>query len=197
MGFLQLIHIQVFEDCKYESLAKLSTNVPILSCGGLAKRWLVPGWRMGWILIHDRRDIFGQEVEKYILGCWVAQVCSNWEEEELALLVQFQEKSKAHSGDLRPNHSLLYVLLPLFMLGKRAMKSLVDGGLTYRQESDASLPLLSLCALKIREGLLRLSQRILGPCTAVQGALGHIFHHTSPEFYHNTLSFLKVGLNCF
>uniref|UniRef100_A0A670ZBM3 Tyrosine aminotransferase n=1 Tax=Pseudonaja textilis TaxID=8673 RepID=A0A670ZBM3_PSETE len=94
----------VFEDCKYESLAKLSTNVPILSCGGLAKRWLVPGWRMGWILIHDRRDIFGEE---------------------------------------------------------------------------------------IREGLLRLSQRILGPCTAVQGALGHIFHHTSPEFYHNTLSFLK------
>lgn len=53
---------QVFEDCKYESLAKLSTNVPILACGGLAKRWLVPGWRMGWILIHDRRDIFGKEV---------------------------------------------------------------------------------------------------------------------------------------
>ncbi|XP_063169338.1 tyrosine aminotransferase isoform X1 [Candoia aspera] len=97
----------VFEDCKYESLAKLSTNVPILSCGGLAKRWLVPGWRMGWILIHDRRDIFGEE---------------------------------------------------------------------------------------IREGLLRLSQRILGPCTAVQGALGHIFHRTSPEFYHNTLSFLKAAM---
>lgn len=98
------------------------------------------------------------------------------------------------------NHSLQYLcllhVLPLFMLGKRAMESLVGGGPTYRQKSDASL-LLSLCALKIREGLLRLSQRILGPCTAVQGALGHIFHHTSPEFYHNTLSFLKVGLNCF
>ncbi|KAJ6652484.1 hypothetical protein lerEdw1_011454 [Lerista edwardsae] len=94
----------VFEDCKYESLAKLSTNVPILACGGLAKRWLVPGWRMGWILIHDRRDIFGKEV---------------------------------------------------------------------------------------RDGLLRLSQRILGPCTVVQGALSRILRWTSPEFYHNTLSFLK------
>uniref|UniRef100_A0A670IMY3 Tyrosine aminotransferase n=1 Tax=Podarcis muralis TaxID=64176 RepID=A0A670IMY3_PODMU len=94
----------VFEDCKYESLAKLSTNVPILSCGGLAKRWLVPGWRMGWILIHDRREIFGKE---------------------------------------------------------------------------------------IRDGLLRLSQRILGPCTVVQGALSRILRQTSPEFYHNTLSFLK------
>lgn len=53
---------QVFSDSKYEPLATLSTNVPILSCGGLAKRWLVPGWRLGWILIHDRRDIFGNEV---------------------------------------------------------------------------------------------------------------------------------------
>ncbi|XP_020819403.1 tyrosine aminotransferase [Phascolarctos cinereus] len=52
----------VFSDCKYEPLASLSTNVPILSCGGLAKRWLVPGWRLGWILIHDRRDIFGNEI---------------------------------------------------------------------------------------------------------------------------------------
>ncbi|XP_015283701.1 PREDICTED: tyrosine aminotransferase [Gekko japonicus] len=94
----------VFEDCKYEALANVSPNVPVLSCGGLAKRWLVPGWRMGWILIHDRRDIFGKE---------------------------------------------------------------------------------------IRDGLLRLSQRILGPCTVVQGALRGILHRTSPEFYHNTLSFLK------
>ncbi|XP_066050649.1 tyrosine aminotransferase isoform X2 [Chamaea fasciata] len=51
----------VFADCKCEPIATLSTNVPVLSCGGLAKRWLVPGWRMGWILIHDRRDIFGKE----------------------------------------------------------------------------------------------------------------------------------------
>lgn len=43
-------------------MASLSSSVPILSCGGLAKRWLVPGWRMGWILIHDRNEIFGSEV---------------------------------------------------------------------------------------------------------------------------------------
>ncbi|XP_036604820.1 tyrosine aminotransferase [Trichosurus vulpecula] len=94
----------VFSDCKYEPLASLSTNVPILSCGGLAKRWLVPGWRLGWILIHDRRDIFGNE---------------------------------------------------------------------------------------IRDGLVKLTQRILGPCTIVQGALKSIMRRTPQEFYHNTLSFLK------
>ncbi|XP_021264684.1 tyrosine aminotransferase isoform X3 [Numida meleagris] len=43
----------------------------------------------------------------------------------------------------------------------------------------------------IRDGLLRLSQRILGPCTIVQGALERILHRTPPDFYHNTLSILK------
>jgi len=45
-------------DKLYTPLAKLSSNVPILSCGGLTKRYLVPGWRLGWITIHDRNDIF-------------------------------------------------------------------------------------------------------------------------------------------
>lgn len=59
----------VFSDSKFEPLATLSTNVPILSCGGLAKRWLVPGWRLGWILIHDRRDIFGNEIRDGPVSC--------------------------------------------------------------------------------------------------------------------------------
>ncbi|CAN2389446.1 L-tyrosine:2-oxoglutarate aminotransferase activity [Pristimantis euphronides] len=94
----------VFEYGAYQELAPLSTNVPILSCGGLAKRWLVPGWRMGWILIHDRKDIFGKEV---------------------------------------------------------------------------------------RDGLVRLSQRILGPCTIVQGALDHIIKRTPQHFYQNTINYIK------
>ncbi|PNI31860.1 TAT isoform 4 [Pan troglodytes] len=43
----------------------------------------------------------------------------------------------------------------------------------------------------IRDGLVKLSQRILGPCTIVQGALKSILCRTPGEFYHNTLSFLK------
>jgi tyrosine aminotransferase len=30
----------------------------VLSCGGLTKRYLVPGWRLGWIVIYDRNSIF-------------------------------------------------------------------------------------------------------------------------------------------
>ncbi|XP_043937416.1 tyrosine aminotransferase [Protopterus annectens] len=96
----------VFQGNKFYSMAPLSSSVPILSCGGLAKRWLVPGWRLGWILIHDRNNIFGNE---------------------------------------------------------------------------------------IREGLVRLSQRILGPCTIVQGALESIMNSTPKKFFSSTLSFMKAN----
>ena len=39
----------------YVPMASLTTTVPILSCGGLTKRYLVPGWRLGWITVHDRQ----------------------------------------------------------------------------------------------------------------------------------------------
>ncbi|XP_029009970.1 tyrosine aminotransferase [Betta splendens] len=94
----------VFPGCSCPSIASLSSDVPILSCGGLAKRWLVPGWRMGWILIHDRNDVLGSE---------------------------------------------------------------------------------------IRQGLVKLSQRILGACTIVQGALENILNNTPQSFYSKTISFLK------
>lgn len=61
-GLSVSVVLQVFPGCDFQHLAPLSSDVPILSCGGLAKRWLVPGWRMGWILIHDRNDIFGTGV---------------------------------------------------------------------------------------------------------------------------------------
>lgn len=60
--FARLLFSQDFPGCSSPSLASLSSDVPILSCGGLAKRWLVPGWRMGWILIHDRNRVFGPAV---------------------------------------------------------------------------------------------------------------------------------------
>jgi hypothetical protein len=33
----------VFEGVEYVPMAAVSKNVPLLVCGGLAKRWLVPG----------------------------------------------------------------------------------------------------------------------------------------------------------
>ena len=41
-------------------MGDLSRNVPVLSVGGMAKEFLVPGWRVGWILIHDRAGAFAK-----------------------------------------------------------------------------------------------------------------------------------------
>lgn len=54
----------VFSDNEFVALSALSKDVPILTCSGLTKRFLVPGWRMGWVIIHDRHNIFGTEVRK-------------------------------------------------------------------------------------------------------------------------------------
>ena len=41
----------------FVSLGEIETEVPVFVLGGLAKRWLVPGWRVGWGVIFDRADI--------------------------------------------------------------------------------------------------------------------------------------------
>jgi tyrosine aminotransferase len=63
----------VYAPNQFFPLAPLSKNVPILTVGGLAKRWLVPGWRIGWIMIHDRNGVFDKEVcccAGWWLGAW-------------------------------------------------------------------------------------------------------------------------------
>lgn len=48
----------VFSGQTFTPAASLASNVPVLTLGGLAKQWLVPGWRIGWILIHDSVGAF-------------------------------------------------------------------------------------------------------------------------------------------
>ncbi|XP_015908737.1 tyrosine aminotransferase [Parasteatoda tepidariorum] len=52
----------VFPGEEFYPIASMSLSVPILTCSGLTKRFLVPGWRMGWILIHDRNEVFGSAI---------------------------------------------------------------------------------------------------------------------------------------
>ncbi len=47
---------------RFVPIASLTETVPVLCCGGLTKRFLVPGWRLGWITIHDRNGILGRQV---------------------------------------------------------------------------------------------------------------------------------------
>lgn len=57
----------VFPDNKFISAASIDSGVPILICGGLAKRFLVPGWRLGWIVIHDPVGAFDFEIKKALI----------------------------------------------------------------------------------------------------------------------------------
>ena len=31
-----------------------SGDVPVISLGGIAKEFVVPGWRVGWVVLHDK-----------------------------------------------------------------------------------------------------------------------------------------------
>lgn len=64
----------VFKGEEYHPLATLTTEVPILAAGGLAKQYLIPGWRVGWVCVHDRHNRFEkvrtalQKLSTLILG---------------------------------------------------------------------------------------------------------------------------------
>jgi len=45
------------EDHPFVSCAAVSAKVPILSVCALSKRWVVPGWRCGWVTVHDTDNI--------------------------------------------------------------------------------------------------------------------------------------------
>ncbi|ORY29170.1 pyridoxal phosphate-dependent transferase [Naematelia encephala] len=49
-------------------LAALSTSVPILTLSGLSKRFLLPGWRFGWVALHDPLGVAAPIKEG--LGVW-------------------------------------------------------------------------------------------------------------------------------
>lgn len=46
----------VFSNQTYTSFAQVSENVPIIHVGGLAKQYMIPGWRLGWLALHDRHN---------------------------------------------------------------------------------------------------------------------------------------------
>ncbi|KAF4749340.1 hypothetical protein FOZ63_010421 [Perkinsus olseni] len=62
------VPFQSFDGLPVTPFASVSDTVPILSIGGIAKRtahltllcrFMVPGWRVGWICLHDRGEVLG------------------------------------------------------------------------------------------------------------------------------------------
>ncbi|KAJ1704411.1 hypothetical protein LUZ63_004190 [Rhynchospora breviuscula] len=42
---------------KFVPMGVFSSTVPVITLGSISKRWVVPGWRLGWIATHDSNDI--------------------------------------------------------------------------------------------------------------------------------------------
>ncbi|ETN64518.1 tyrosine aminotransferase [Anopheles darlingi] len=66
----------VFPGHEFHAVSSVSRTVPVLSCGGLTKRFLVPGWRMGWIIVHDRGNVL-EEVRRGLANLSVRILGSN------------------------------------------------------------------------------------------------------------------------
>jgi len=67
----------VFPESRYVSSAAIDSGVPLLICGGLAKRFLIPGWRMGWIVIHDPVGAFDPDIRKGLISLSQKTIGSN------------------------------------------------------------------------------------------------------------------------
>ena len=56
---LPIIADEVYEDVAFDAtrpflpIAQFSGRVPVMSVSALSKRWLAPGWRLGWLVMHD------------------------------------------------------------------------------------------------------------------------------------------------
>lgn len=72
----QLVFGNGSERC-WTSLLSIANDVPILMCGGLAKRFLVPGWRLGWLVVHDPPGAFKASVRRGLQNLSARIVGSN------------------------------------------------------------------------------------------------------------------------
>jgi hypothetical protein len=63
----------------------------------------------------------------------------------------------------------------------------------FRRGSKVQCCVVLCCVVQVRAGLQRLSQRILGSNTLVQGALASIFTRTPEKFFQDTIRTLQVG----
>ncbi|CAH8384094.1 unnamed protein product [Eruca vesicaria subsp. sativa] len=48
----------VFGSNPFVPMGKFSSIVPVITLGSISKGWVVPGWRTGWVALHDLNGVF-------------------------------------------------------------------------------------------------------------------------------------------
>jgi alanine-synthesizing transaminase len=79
LKFAEKFNLIVFADEIYDkllldgdrhiSIASLSETVPVITFGGLSKNYIMPGWRVGWAILHDPSRVmkaYHEAIEKLL-----------------------------------------------------------------------------------------------------------------------------------
>lgn len=79
---LPVIADEVYADmvftAEFNSFGAVSAEVPTLVVGGISKQFVVPGWRVGWVLVHDRENIFEKAgVRRGLRQLTTRMICAN------------------------------------------------------------------------------------------------------------------------
>lgn len=59
-------------------MGAFSSTVPVITLGSISKRWVVPGWRLGWIALNDPNGILKHTKVVNKFGYYQPVVISGW-----------------------------------------------------------------------------------------------------------------------
>lgn len=59
---------QAYDGAVHHAFAAISESVPIFTVSSLSKRYLVPGWRLGWIVISDVAGVLTPDLRQSLIS---------------------------------------------------------------------------------------------------------------------------------
>jgi tyrosine aminotransferase len=61
-----------FGEKKFVPMGVFGLVAPVLTLGSISERWVVPGWRLGWIVTNDPNGVFHKtKVHCTALNAWI------------------------------------------------------------------------------------------------------------------------------